>query len=103
MSGIILKLGEHCIEGTARKFYQRLVREILEERVSPEKAEDQLALLADFLQSVDFARLRSQHPDLDGRKEVEVVLSRTREGFLLQWEGNRLEVRREAPRRNIES
>lgn len=62
--------------------------DLLEDRLKPcaadggglEAAESQLTLLADFLQTHDFRRLRADQPDLAGGHSVTIELHRTTDG-----------------------
>jgi len=62
--------------------------DLLEDRLKPcaaeggglEAAEYELALLADFLQTQDFRRLRADQPDLAGGHPVTIELYRATDG-----------------------
>jgi hypothetical protein len=60
---------DHCIETTARKEYQRLVQEYLDERGAPD-FQERADLLRSFLESADFRKLRreSEAELLQGKK-----------------------------------
>ena len=83
-------LGKHCIEGASRERYQEMVQALLMGKVSPETVQKDLELLEDFLETVDFSRLRSAYPDLDGRREVEVTIERVDRGFEIDWDQGRV-------------
>jgi hypothetical protein len=85
-------LGRHCIEGASRERYQELVQELLDGKLEPEDVQDSLELLEDFLKAGDFPALRTHYPDLDGRREVEVQVERTDEGFVVEWDRGRVVV-----------
>ena len=85
-------LGKHCIEGSSREKYQELVQALLTGRAEPEAVEKDMELLEDFLKRVDFAKLRTTYPDLDGRREVEVSIERAGQGFEIDWDRGRVKV-----------
>lgn len=83
MPSIFLHLKEgRCIQGAARARHGELVSELLSGDDEPSIAEaNEVELLAEFLEATDFASLRGCRPDLDGRTEVIVHLSKTAPGL----------------------
>jgi hypothetical protein len=77
---IILHLKNCCIETAAKKRYERLVSELLNEE--SEEKEKELEFLLGFLKKADFQKLRSM--GFDGREEMLVAVKREGEKFLVE-------------------
>ncbi len=77
---IILHLKNCCIETAAKKKYERLVSELLNEE--NEEKEKELEFLLEFLKKADFQKLRSM--GFDGREEMLVAVKREGEKFLVE-------------------
>lgn len=77
---IILHLKNCCIETAAKKKYERLVSELLNEE--SEEKEKELEFLLEFLKKADFQKLRSM--GFDGREEMLVAVKREGERFLVE-------------------
>jgi len=77
---IILHLKNCCIETAAKKEYERLVSELLNEE--NEEKEKELEFLLEFLKKADFQKLRSM--GFDGREEMLVAVKREGEKFLVE-------------------
>ncbi len=87
--------GQHCIEGASRKLYNAMTQALVTGEIAPERAEKNLGLLAEFLETVDFPALRSRYHDLDGRRQLEVYISREKDGrFVVTWDDKRVVVDR---------
>jgi hypothetical protein len=79
---VILKTGEHCIQGAAKSEFRRITMMILEstgDEISPVLAE-QIELLTDFLEKSDFGELRSSDERLAGTVEAVCILRRGTDG-----------------------
>lgn len=81
---IILHLSGHCIETAAKKRYERLVQELLnEEDEEREKIlEKELDLLLNFLRKADFSELRRR--GFDGSREMQVRIKKVGEDFVVE-------------------
>ena len=91
---VVLK-GQHCIEGASRRLYDTMVQKVVTGELQSDLVEDEIELLAAFLETVDFLSLRTRYPDLDGRRELEVEISQTAEGrFMLAWDDKRVVIDR---------
>lgn len=77
---IILHLKNCCIETAAKKRYERLVSELLNEE--SEEKEKELEFILEFLKKADFQKLRSM--GFDGREEMLVAVKREGEKFLVE-------------------
>lgn len=79
---VILKTGEHCIQGAAKSEFRRITRMILEspgDEISPVLAE-QIELLTYFLQKSDFGELRFSDERFAGTVEAVCILRRGEDG-----------------------
>ena len=102
MCQVELELGDHCIEGAARHKYHSLVQKVIKDEVDNiDYIEKVIDLLGDFLQSVDFAKLRSKYEDLDGRYSLKVILQRHGCVFLISYNDKVVEVKGEVADRDI--
>lgn len=72
MVSVILRIGGHCIETTAKKRYNELVNALIKEE-DPEK-EKELDVILHFLKNADFKKLRKQ--GYDGNRELIVEVFR---------------------------
>lgn len=79
-----MSIGECCIERAAKQAHRELAAALLDERAAGPGAHAALALLAEFLSTTDFARLRSETPELAGGTCFHVCLQRDREGTV-RW------------------
>uniref|UniRef100_A0A7J2TKK6 Uncharacterized protein n=1 Tax=Archaeoglobus fulgidus TaxID=2234 RepID=A0A7J2TKK6_ARCFL len=77
---IILHLRNCCIETAARKKYERLVSELLNEE--SEEKEKELEFLLEFLKKADFPELRRM--GFDGREEMVIIVRKEGEKFLVE-------------------
>ncbi len=73
---IKLNLSRHCVETEMKRLYNKSISEYFKAESEDEKKglEDRIELLQKGLESFDFNRLRSRHPELSGEKEAEVQL-----------------------------
>lgn len=72
-----LKLEGHCIETAARIECRRLeylLFDLPESDPDRQPVADRLGIIQRFLQMTDFAALRAQRPELDGRTQMKVVV-----------------------------
>ncbi len=79
---VILKTGDHCIQGAAKSEFRKITMMILEstgDEISPVLAE-QIELLTDFLEKSDFGELRSSDDRLSGTVETVCILKRDENG-----------------------
>lgn len=83
--GLVLKLGEACIQTAARKAHRELVQELLDEGKAFRAHESLVDTLAAFLDNTDFAALRAAHPELAGGTPCFVKLQLDGDGRV-QWE-----------------
>jgi len=74
---IELELRNHCIQTAAKRTYEQMLNRYLSRNAEDDEAailEKQIMGLTYFLQNADFQRLRSEYPDLDGRRHHRVTL-----------------------------
>lgn len=82
--GLVLALGEGCIQATAKRAHRELTTALLEERVGTDAGGALLDLLEEFLNTTDFRALRAEHPELAGGVPCRVRLER-RAGGGVAW------------------
>jgi hypothetical protein len=82
--GLVLKLGDVCIQTAARKAHRELVQELLDEGTAVHAHESLVDTLAAFLDNTDFAALRATHPELAGGIPCLVKLRLDRNGSV-RW------------------
>jgi hypothetical protein len=82
---LVLRLGDGCVETTARRAHHELAAALLEERAAGPAMEAMVDLLAGFLGATDFPALRAAHRELSGGVECRVRLHRRGDG-LVRWE-----------------
>ena len=85
---IVLSVGDHCIQTTARHAYHELTTALLEEEggdVTTDKLGGFVTMLERFLSGTDFRKLRAEHPELAGGTRCLVEL-RLREDGRVLWE-----------------
>jgi hypothetical protein len=80
MDEFYLELDEHCIETTARHAHRRLVDVLLEDTGTGGDKRRAVELLREFLEQEDFAKIRSDHPDLAGGRRRTVRVYRGPDG-----------------------
>ncbi len=74
---IDLKLKPSCLETVAKRAYEGLIKRYFHKNATDErrhKIEKEMVPLHHFLNHVDFAALRSLHPELSGMEALSVVL-----------------------------
>lgn len=74
---IELSLGPRCIQTEIKKRYELLLKQCLTPRIPDserEKMEPLLEALKKLLENMDFGRMRSTYPEMDGSKETRVVI-----------------------------
>ena len=84
-STVLLDLSEHCIETAAKTAHRHLANELLEKDEGDVDTEEKLAILERFLKTTDFARIRSESPELAGGSQLLVRLSRSDCGEVTWW------------------
>jgi hypothetical protein len=77
---VILELFQHCIETAAKRAYHHLAHTIAEDERICLELQEKLTLLQDFLESSDFSKLRSEHPQIAGGTHTRVRLQRCKSG-----------------------
>jgi hypothetical protein len=82
---LVLILREVCIQTTARQAHREITERLLVESSPDAALEISVELLKRFLVSTDFARLRTEHPELAGGTHCRVRLMYG-EGGLVRWE-----------------
>ena len=81
---VVLLLSNSCIETAAIRARQELVAACLEDSESGACIEKPIELLGRFLETIDFGKLRAQHPELAGGTECRVKLYQCEDGAL-RW------------------
>ena len=82
---LVLILREACIQTTARQAHREITERLLAESSPDDALAESVELLQRFLVSTNFARLRTEHPELAGGTPCRVRLSRCADGTV-QWE-----------------
>lgn len=77
---IRLDLGKHCIETAVRRMYNQTLSEILKPGRATADLADRIALLKTALETLDFGRLRSIHPELTGGHAAEIAIEQSPDG-----------------------
>lgn len=90
---IFLHLKNHCIETTAKKEYERLIKQYFKKSVSGDEKiviEEQIEILKDFLEDTDFLYLRNTYPELSGESDFQVNLQKSKDNkeFLIDMNRN---------------
>ena len=79
------------MQTAARRAHRALTDALIDDCLKPcaaeggglERAEAELALLAEFLETHDFKRLRADHPELAGGHPVTLVITRAPDGRVI--------------------
>ena len=71
-----LDLRRHCIETAVRQRYNAAVRTYFRQNDGRPELEQEIDLLLEALETLDFPVLRSNHPALAGSTEARITLSR---------------------------
>ena len=82
-----LDLSRHCIQTACRRRYNQAVNAYFADPQKGEKQAEEIELLRQALEAVDFTALRRDHARLCGGYGGEVVLERTGSGLVLQFDG----------------
>jgi hypothetical protein len=82
---IVLTIDEACIQTTAKRARQQLVDELLADKVTGDNVDKAVELLARFLETADFGRLRANHPELCAGAQSHVKLSVSAD-TVVRWE-----------------
>ena len=73
---IILSLKKHCIETAAKKSYEQLIQSYFKNKGDdPSVLEARIDALKFFIERADFARLRTDYPELSGNVQLPITLS----------------------------
>ena len=78
--GVVLELGEFCIETAARRAYQQLKDQALEGNELIPEDEEAMELLRMFLEQENFSVIRDANEDLCGGRQVRVRIFRDDQG-----------------------
>lgn len=76
---VILSLDGYCIETSAKKRLEELIRLSIENGIESINTSE-IEFLQDFIKNTDFKRIRAENPALDGRKKVKVALELQKDG-----------------------
>ena len=81
-ASVKIALSPFCIENAARRKFEQLVRQLLQDdaAVGTDSLQNQVQILRDFLEFYDFKTLRAKNPALDGRESVVVEIFRNKSG-----------------------
>jgi len=71
-----LDLSRHCIETAIRRRHDAAVRTYFRQESERPRLEEEITLLLEALETLDFSALRSLHPAMAGSTEARVVLSK---------------------------
>jgi tRNA 2-selenouridine synthase SelU len=82
---IVLTIDETCIQTTAKRARQQLVEALLADQVAGNGVDKAIELLARFLETADFGRLRANHPELRAGARSRVKLSVSADAAV-RWE-----------------
>jgi len=82
---IILTIDEGCIQTTAKRVRQQLVDELLADTVAGDNVDKAVEVLARFLETADFGRLRANHPELCAGAQSRVKLTVSADAAV-RWE-----------------
>jgi hypothetical protein len=76
MASVRLHIKGHCIETAAKKEFKRLMDAYFAGEDAGPDLEARIELLRDFIETGDFAALRSSDPRFSGEVEARVLLAR---------------------------
>jgi len=79
---LTLDLRRHCIETAIRRRYDQALRSYLKDEDARPRLEQDIELLLEALETLDFPALRGMHGPLSGQNETPVILSRGPHGHL---------------------
>jgi hypothetical protein len=79
---LILDLRRHCIETAIRRRYDQALGAYFKEESSRPQIENDIELLLEALETLDFPALRGRYRPLAGKTETPVMLSRDSQGQL---------------------
>jgi hypothetical protein len=79
---LILDLRRHCIETAIRRRYDQALGAYFKEESSRPQIENDIELLLEALETLDFPALRGRYRPLAGKTETPVMLSRDPQGQL---------------------
>jgi hypothetical protein len=71
---IDLDLRNHCIATEIKKRYNQSLSNFLKSRPGHEQPEEELELLKQALETLDFPGLRFRHPELAGNSDAHITL-----------------------------
>jgi hypothetical protein len=81
-TAVQLDLRHHCIETAIRKRYEQALKTYFKTKTGRAQLEEDIALLLQALETLDFAALRSRSRHLAGSSEKHILLSSDRTGRL---------------------
>ena len=79
---LTLDLRRHCIETAIRRRYDQALGAYFKDESARPQIENDIALLLEALEKLDFPALRGRYRPLAGQTEAPVMLSRDRQGGL---------------------
>ena len=84
---IKLNLSKHCIETEIRRLHNHAISTYFKTKKEKKPLEQTIACTQYALESIDFAKLRSQYPPLAGHTNLHVVLSMDNDVVTIFLEG----------------
>ena len=101
---LVLDLSHHCIETAIRQRYNAAVRAYFKQEDERPRLENEIGLLLDALETLDFPVLRSRHRELAGSTEARITLTKEAHtgSLMIQIDGQPLQdlPQRKTPRRS---
>ena len=88
---IQLDLSEHCIETEIKRHHNRAISEYFKAEKDKRLIEKTIELTRQALETLDFARLRSKYPQLNGNTNQQIVLSMDDYRFSIAIDGRAIE------------
>lgn len=79
---LTLDLRRHCIETAIRQRYNKALGTYFKDESARPRLEQNIELLLEALETLDFPALRGTHSPLAGQTDSQVMLSRDRQGHL---------------------
>ena len=79
---LTLDLRRHCIETAIRRRYDQALGTYFKDENARPQLEQDIELLLEALETLDFPALRGRHGPLAGQTDSQVTLSRDRQGRL---------------------
>ena len=81
-ASVKIELSPFCIENAARRKFEQLVRQLLQDDTAAGQGslQNQIQILRDFLEFYDFKTLRAENPALNGGENLVIEIFRNRSG-----------------------